>query len=113
MDAEKIQRLIGENVATARREARVQQGALADRMGIAQPTLSKWETGIALPSLVALMRVADALDVPLLALLKGVDAQSDGYRAGYVEGWRNCAAKLADMAREARTSPPWPHGGVS
>lgn len=111
MDAEQIQRQIGWNIAAARKEADVQQGALAERLGLAQSTFSKWETGREMPSITSLIRIADALGIPLLTLLKGVDAQDDAYRTGYVDGWRDAVDRIGQTAREARTSPPWPEGG--
>lgn len=111
MDAEQIQRQIGWNIAAARREAGIQQGALADRIGVRPSTASKWETGREMPGIQALLRIAGALGVPLLTLLKGIDAQDDAYRAGYVDGWRDAVDRIGQTAREARTSPPWPEGG--
>lgn len=54
----------------ARKEQGLSQQALADLLGVEQPTVQRWETGIRTPRTVdMLVRLCDALDVSADALL--------------------------------------------
>jgi transcriptional regulator with XRE-family HTH domain len=55
----------------ARLAAGMSQGDLSDRSGLPKPTLSRYENGHVLPSLLTLRRLADALDVGESTLLPG------------------------------------------
>ena len=53
---------IGRHMAALRRGANVSQATVADRLGVTQATVSKWELG-RLPTLRELLRYADAIGV--------------------------------------------------
>lgn len=53
---------IGENIKTARKALGLSQDDLAYAIGANRVTISKYETGIYLPSVPALQRLADALN---------------------------------------------------
>jgi transcriptional regulator with XRE-family HTH domain len=74
-----IDRKIGRRIAEQRRLAGLSQARLADKMSIAIETLSRLETGKAMPSLVRLAAIANALGVELHELFRmraGDDARS-------------------------------------
>ena len=60
MDAKKL----GKKIKLARVEADMTQGDLAEATGILQKSISRYETGIALPTLETLERLAKALKKP-------------------------------------------------
>jgi DNA-binding XRE family transcriptional regulator/quercetin dioxygenase-like cupin family protein len=63
--------LVGGRVRAARRRGGLSLGALATAAGIGKGSLSELENGTRNPTLSTLYAVADALDVPLAALLDG------------------------------------------
>lgn len=87
---------IGANITTIRKAAGMQGGALAERLGVTQSAVSDWENGRKVPSVERLLRMAQIFDCPLLALLKGVGADTDAYRQGYDDGWRACADDVSE-----------------
>lgn len=99
---------IGANIAAERKALGMQQGALAERIGVAQATMSKLENGNGVPGVETLLRIADVLGCTLTALLMGVDWQSDVYRQGYDAGWRACAVDV-----QARLAQGPRNGGAS
>lgn len=67
MDLVKIGRLLQE----LRKEKGLTQEQLAERMGVARRTVSRWETGSNMPDLDILMELADLYTVDLREILSG------------------------------------------
>jgi len=73
-----IEKRIGRRIAELRRLSGLSQARLADSIGTATETVSRLETGAAMPSLARLAAVAQALGVELHELLRvrpGSEAQ--------------------------------------
>lgn len=60
---------LGGNIASFRRHAGLTQERLAERLGVDIATVSRYETGSALPSLVTLEAIVDALHCTMTDLL--------------------------------------------
>ncbi len=60
---------IGARLERARTERGLSQHGLARLIGVERPTVCRWERGLRIPSIPALLRVAAALAVPPSALL--------------------------------------------
>jgi transcriptional regulator with XRE-family HTH domain len=74
MTREEIRKQVGRNIAEARRRAGLSQTQLAARLETASQEVSRLEHGRqSCPGLPTLLRVARALDVPLTALLDGIE----------------------------------------
>ncbi|MBB4658436.1 helix-turn-helix domain-containing protein [Parvularcula dongshanensis] len=56
---------IGLRIRTARKALGLNQGALAKRLGVTQPTVANWEAGVHDPRQLMLAKIADALSVSL------------------------------------------------
>lgn len=54
---------LAERILRQRRAAFLTQEALADVLGVTQPTVARWETGETVPSLRIRRQLADALNV--------------------------------------------------
>lgn len=67
IDAEKF----GSFVATRRRDRKLTQRELAERLYISNKAVSKWERGLSLPDIALLEPLADALEVSVTELLHG------------------------------------------
>lgn len=68
---------IGTKIAHARREMGMTQGELADKMSVTRQTVSRWETGTALPDVEKVAGLADILQVSCDYLLKEEMSVSD------------------------------------
>jgi putative transcriptional regulator len=66
---------IGMRIAQARKARGWTQEGLAERSGLHKQTISEWERGNRTPSIDALAKLADALEVPLQDLVYGTAAE--------------------------------------
>jgi transcriptional regulator with XRE-family HTH domain len=62
---------IGARIRTARKAAGLNQAALAERVGVSQPAVANWESGVHDPRRLMLAKIADALGTPLDWLADG------------------------------------------
>lgn len=56
---------IGEKIKSARKDKRMTQQTLADKMNVSKSTVSKWESGTNMPNVKMITDIADILDKPL------------------------------------------------
>lgn len=68
--------MLGETIAALRKKQGMSQQTLAEQLYVTRQTISKWEKNISVPDADALIRLADALDVPVQTLLGQPDAAS-------------------------------------
>lgn len=66
---ERLARKLGANIAARRKARKWSQEDLAERLGVAAETISRFERGATLPSLVTLQRLGQMLKAPLAELL--------------------------------------------
>lgn len=59
-----------EKLTTLRKQAGLSQEQLADRLGVTRQSVSKWESGAALPELVKLISLSEMFDISLDYLVK-------------------------------------------
>ena len=62
---------IGENIKKARIDAGLSQKQLGERLGITAQSVAQWETGRREPKYQSIVKIADALNVPV-SLLYGI-----------------------------------------
>ncbi|QCX81024.1 Helix-turn-helix protein [Streptomyces sp. YIM 121038] len=63
-------RAIGDRIRTARLNAQLSQVQLGERIGRDHKTIHRYEVASSVPTLVDLLLIADALDVPLADLVR-------------------------------------------
>ena len=68
---------IGQRIRASRRALGLNQSALADRLGVTQPTVANWEAGVHDPRQLMLAKLADALGVSLGWLAGGERSDSE------------------------------------
>lgn len=61
---------LGRNLAAARKGVELTQDQLAERIGVDTETISRFERGVTMPSLVTLEQLAQKLNVTMVALLE-------------------------------------------
>lgn len=66
-----------EKLITLRKQAGLSQEQLADRLGVTRQSVSKWESGTALPELVKLISLSEMFDISLDYLVKDYMEESE------------------------------------
>ena len=61
--------MLGENIIARRKQLGLSQQTLADQLHVVRQTISKWEKNLSVPDADALVRLADALETTVQALL--------------------------------------------
>ena len=71
---------IGSYIARKRREKNLTQEQLAERLGVSNKTISKWENGKCMPNYSVIEALCQALSITLPELMDGEDAVEDSVR---------------------------------
>ena len=69
--------MISKNLQTLRKQKKLTQEALAEKVGVARQTVAKWESGESMPDLEIAGRLAAALDVALDDLVNAPTEELD------------------------------------
>lgn len=94
------QGLTGRFIAQLRKEKNLTQKELADKLGISDKTVSKWETGNGMPDVSLLQPLCEELSVNLNELLSGERLSEESYNGKAEENMMN----LAKDAQEGRNN---------
>ena len=65
------QLVTGKFIALKRKQKNLTQEQLAEKLGVSNKTISKWETGKSLPDIVSILNLSDLYQISLDELLKG------------------------------------------
>lgn len=68
---------IGQFIATKRREQNLTQEQLAEKIGVSNKTVSKWETGKTMPDYSVVESLCEALNISVGELLSGEEKEPD------------------------------------
>ncbi len=74
------QMLIGSFLAKKRKEKNITQAALAERLGVSNKTISKWETGKCMPDYSVIEPLCKELDITVAELLDGEEKADNSVR---------------------------------
>ena len=74
------QTAIGSYIARKRKEQNLTQEQLAEKLGVSNKTISKWENGKCMPDYSIIQMLCEALHVALPELMDGEDAAEDSVR---------------------------------
>ena len=74
------QTAIGSYIAKKRREKNLTQEQLAEKLGVSNKTISKWENGKCMPDYSIIEQLCKELSVTLSELMDGEDAAEDSVR---------------------------------
>ena len=74
------QTAIGSYIARKRKEQNLTQEQLAEKLGVSNKTISKWENGKCMPDYSIIQTLCEALHVTLPELMDGEDAAEDSVR---------------------------------
>jgi len=84
---------IGKFIASCRKDKGMTQAFLAEKLGISDRAVSKWETGKSLPDAGIMLDLCELLDINVNELLSGEKIMSEGYN-------KIAEENLLDMRRE-------------
>ena len=70
------QKVIGAFIAKKRHEKNLTQGQLAERLGVSNKTISKWENGKSMPDYSVVEQLCQELDISVRELLSGQESDS-------------------------------------
>ena len=74
------QTAIGGYIARKRKEQNLTQEQLAEKLGVSNKTISKWENGKCMPDYGIIQKLCETLHVTLAELMDGEDAAQDSVR---------------------------------
>jgi transcriptional regulator with XRE-family HTH domain len=74
MDDELLKNRIGRNIASYRKQARLTQAGLAERLNYSDKAVSKWERGESVPDVLTLVQLAEQFGITVNELLVDPDA---------------------------------------
>ena len=106
---------IGEKIAQARREKRLTQEELADRLGVSRQAVSKWESGAAQPETDKLARLSGLLGVSCDYLLCDDASEEQENASGRPKQEAEAAGQTLMEEKDARSlyRRPLTSGGVA
>lgn len=88
----------GGKVASLRKEKGMTQLELAQKMGVTDKAVSKWERDLSLPDVSSLPRLAEMLDVSVEELLQAKTARSEGETSAKIASFIDLALKAVALA---------------
>lgn len=91
---------IGRFIAKMRKERAYTQRQLADRLGISDKTISKWETGNGLPDVSLMMPLCDSLHISVNELLSGERLIDSEYKNKAEENMMNLMMERAESRKK-------------
>ena len=71
------QKEIGKYIAHKRKAKNLTQAQLAEKLGVASKTVSKWETGVSMPDYSVIENLCDELSTTLSQLIDGADKENE------------------------------------
>ncbi|MDD2957143.1 MAG: helix-turn-helix transcriptional regulator [Lachnospiraceae bacterium] len=94
--------LTGKFIADERKKKGYTQTELADKLGISNRTVSKWETGNGFPDVSLLLPLCDELGITVNELLSGEKLSEDEYEKKAEENMMRIIHKNCKVSKEER-----------
>lgn len=94
---------IGEFIAKTRKEKGYTQKELAERIGLSDKAVSKWERGNSLPDISVMMDLCEALELDINELLSGEKLESESYHVKAEENMKSLIEENEKVKREHKS----------
>ena len=94
------QTAIGNYIAKKRREKNLTQEQLAEKLGVSNKTISKWENGKCMPDYSIIEQLCKELSVTLSELMDGEDAAEDSVRVYDDEQILDLLRRMQELERQ-------------
>ncbi len=98
------QEKIGKFIADRRKNCGVTQKQLAEKLGVSDKAVSKWETGRSMPDNSILMELCDELDINVNELLSGEKLSDDSYHGKAEENMVNLIEQSENERKKGRNA---------
>ena len=90
---------IGKFISVKRREKNLTQEKLAEKLGVSNKTISKWENGKCMPDYSVIELLCQELDISLAELLDGEEKEQNSIRVYDEEQVKSMLCKIQDMEK--------------
>ena len=90
----------GKFIAHKRKEKNLTQEQLAEKLGISNKTVSKWETGKCMPDYSVIKNLCDELGITVAELMDGEDAEQKSVRAYDDEQIMDLLKRTQDLEKQ-------------
>ncbi len=94
------QLVIGKFISQKRREKNLTQEQLAEKLGVSNKTISKWETGKCLPDYTIIKVLCEELDITIAELMDGEEAKEKSFRAYDEEQILDLVRRTQELERQ-------------
>ncbi|MCR5546747.1 MAG: helix-turn-helix domain-containing protein [Lachnospiraceae bacterium] len=98
---------IGKFIASCRKEQDITQAVLAERLGISDRAVSKWETGKSMPDSSIMLELCEILKINVNELLSGERIMSETYNKKSEENLLKMKRELEDKNRQMLRLEYW------
>lgn len=107
-------KIFGHFIAGIRKEKNMTQAELADKIGVTDKAISRWERGIGFPDINTLEPLAKALDITILELMNSQksDAESETTQESQIIEIMNKAVEISKENQRQERVTNWLSGGV-
>ena len=95
---------IGQFIAELRKEHGYTQEQLGDKIGVTNKTISRWETGMYLPPVDALLMISELFDVSINEILSGKKLSVEEYKEAAEENLKQAIKGSSFFDRIKRLS---------
>ena len=97
------QLVTGKFIALKRKQKNLTQEQLAEKLGVSNKTISKWENGKCMPDYSLIQKLCEALDVTLPELMDGEDAAENSVRVYDDEQILDLLRRTQELERQKNT----------
>lgn len=94
------QLVIGKFISQKRREKNLTQEQLAEKLGVSNKTISKWETGKCLPDYTIIKVLCEELDITIAEFMDGEEAKEKSFRAYDEEQILDLVRRTQELERQ-------------
>ncbi len=98
------QTAIGSYIAKKRREMNLTQEQLAEKLGVSNKTISKWENGKCMPDYSIIQELCETLSISLSELMDGEDEAEDSVRVYDDEQILDLIRRTQELERQKASS---------
>ncbi len=97
----------GKFIASCRKEQGMTQAVLAEKLGISDRAVSKWETGKSMPDTGIMQELCELLDINVNELLSGEKIMTEAYNKRAEENLLSMRAEVEEKNRQLLNTEIW------
>ena len=97
------QQITGKFISHKRKEKNLTQEQLAEKLGVSNKTVSKWETGKCMPDYSVVKILCEELEITVAELMDGEDAEERSVRAYDDEQIMDLLKRTQDLEKQKKT----------